>query len=126
MTALSIFSRADWSVFAGLFILSIIYAWLLQLWWRHFPQSYESLTWLQVVIGTGYVLIGLAFILPLEYWIRVCAAFFFACLAIIMRSVFLHSRNQRDAENVNHNNGPNGPAGRGNGRADVTRVQRPN
>ncbi len=124
MTALSIFTTFDWLVFAGLFLLSVLYAWLLHLWWRYFPQSYEALTWLQVVIGTGYVLIGLAFVLPMEYWIRVCAAFFFACLAIITRSVFLHSRNQRDAEqpprpgraadSANHDRGNN-----------AARIQRP-
>jgi len=101
MTVLSIFSLRDWLCFAGLFVLSIIYAWLLQAWWKRYPQSYESLTWLQVVIGTGYVLFGLAFVLPLEAWLKVCAAFFSACLAIIVRSVFIHSVNQRDAEGVN-------------------------
>jgi hypothetical protein len=101
MTVLSLFTLRDWLVFAGLFVLSMVYAWLLQAWWRRYPQSYESLTWLQVIIGTGYVVIGLGFILPLEYWLKVCGAFFFACLAIVARSVFIHSVNQRDAEGVN-------------------------
>lgn len=100
MTALSFLTLSDWLVFGSLFILSIVYAGLLQLWWRRYPQSYDSLTWFQVVVGVGYVLIGLGFILPVEYWIRVCAAFFFACLAIVFRSIFIHSQNQRDAEGV--------------------------
>ena len=97
---ISLFTLHDWLVFAALFLVSIGYAGLLQIWWRRFPQSYESLTWLQVVIGVGYVLGGLSFILPIEMWVRVFAAFLFACLAIVFRSVFVHSANQRDAEGV--------------------------
>lgn len=95
-----LFTLRDWLVFAALFLIGIGYARLLQLWWRRFPQSYEALTWLQVVVGVGYVLVGLGFVLPPEAWLRVAAAFFFACLAIVFRSVFIHSENQRAAEGV--------------------------
>ena len=92
------FSNREWIIFAVVFLLSGGYVPLLQLWYKRYPQSYESLTWFQVVIGVGYVLLGLGFILTLDVWLRVCAAFFFASIPIVIRSIFVHSRNQAEAE----------------------------
>jgi hypothetical protein len=96
-----IFDRLDWIVYAVLFVISVGYAIGLHAWWKRYPQSFADLTWLQVVIGVGYVILGLAVILPLHDWLHVCAAFFFASLPIIFRSVFVSASNQRDAEEMN-------------------------
>ncbi len=87
----------DWLVGGGLLALSVVYAVGLQHWQRHFPESYDDLTWLTVVIGCGYVLLLLALVLPLEWWLRVCGAFFVACIPIIFRSVWNLSRRRRQA-----------------------------
>lgn len=87
-------------VYAILFAISVVYAIALHAWWKRYPQSFADLTWLQVVIGVGYVLLGLGFIIPLHDWLHVCAAFFFACLPIVFRSVFVSASNQRDAEEM--------------------------
>lgn len=98
---LIIFDRLDWIVYAVLFCVSMIYAVILHVWWKRYPQSFADLTWLQVILGVGYVLLGLGFIVPLHDWLHICAAFFFACLPIIFRSVFVSAGNQRDAEEMN-------------------------
>ena len=92
------FTRTDLAVFVALFVISVPYAILLELWRRRFPQSFEALTWFQVVVGVGYVVVALAIILPIEYWLRVFGAFTFASLPIILRSVVIHAINQRDIE----------------------------
>lgn len=97
-----VFNRLDWIVYAVLFSISVIYAITLHVWWKHYPQSFAELTWLQVIIGNGYVLLGLAVTLPLHDWLHTCAAFFFASLPIVFRSVFVNAGNQRDAEEMNH------------------------
>lgn len=97
---IEIFDKSDLIVFGVLFLVGVPYAIALELWQRRFPQSFDALTWFQVVVGVGYVLLGLIFILPLEMWLRVSAAFFFACIPIITRSVSVHSLNQRDAEEI--------------------------
>jgi Trk-type K+ transport system membrane component len=92
------FTRTDLVVFAALFVGGIPYAVLLEVWRQRYPQSFEVLTWLQVMVGVGYVVIALAFILPLDYWLHVLFAFGFAAIPIIFRSVIIHAINQRDME----------------------------
>lgn len=92
-----IFTSSDWLVFVALALVSLAYALALQWWSRQYPESFDDLTWLTVVVGVGYILVGLAFVLDLAAWLRVCAAFAFACLPIIARSVINHARRRREA-----------------------------
>ena len=91
------FSTVDEIVFVSLFILSVLYALVLQWWNGHYPESFDDNTWLTVVIGVGYVLLGLFFVLSVESWLRVCAAFFFASLPIIARSLVNAAHRRRAA-----------------------------
>ena len=91
------FCLLDWLVFGGLFVLSVAYAFVLQWWATRWPESFDDLTWLTVVIGVGYVLIALGCLLELGAWLRVCGAFAFACVPIIARSVVNHARRRREA-----------------------------
>jgi len=92
-----IFSPTDQNVFFVLFLASIFYAVILELWFRQWPESFDDLTWLTVVIGVGYVLLALLYLIPLEEWLKVAAAFFAASLPIIARSVINVSRRRREA-----------------------------
>jgi hypothetical protein len=83
------------SIYAALFLASVGYARALQWWSGHYPESFDDLTWLTVVVGVGYVLLGLRVLLSLDAWLRVCSAFAVACLPIIARSVWNHARNRR-------------------------------
>lgn len=92
------FTLIDWGVFGGIFLTSVGYAILLQKWQRYFPDSFDDLTWLQVVVGVGYVLLWLRLIIPLQYWLIICTAFFFACLAIVFRSIWNTAHQKREVK----------------------------
>ena len=82
--------------YSAIFLTSAAYAPLLSLWQRKDPIGFANSTWLQVVIGVGYVLLFLRLLLDPKAWLKVCCAFFLSCLPIIARSL-LHEtqRNQR-------------------------------
>ena len=79
----------------GLFVTSIIYAVLLQ--WSERRWGFVSAyTWLTVVIGVGYTLIGLA-VLCWQAAVLGLVVFASSCIPIITRSVILdlQERNER-------------------------------
>lgn len=86
----------NWFVFLSLLGFSASYALLLQWWSRDYPESFDDNTWLTVVIGVGYVLLHLAVLIPLRYWILVATAFFVASLPIIGRSLYNRARQRRE------------------------------
>ena len=83
------------SVYLLLFLTSCIYAPLLTLWQRREPVSFAEHTWLTVVIGCGYILLALRLLLDLNCWLRVCSAFFFACIPIVSRSLLQKANHNR-------------------------------
>lgn len=85
-----------WPVFVSLFCFSLAYAVVLQWWHRTYPESFDDNTWLTVVIGDGYVLLHLAAVMPLTYWILVVCAFFVASLPIILRSLYNAAHHRRE------------------------------
>ena len=97
VSVFQVFGLLDWKVFGALLVLSVIYAFLLQLWCKHWPESFSDNTWVTVFIGVGYVLGGLGFLLDWQAWLRVCAAFVFAGGPIIVRSLVNHARRRRAA-----------------------------
>jgi hypothetical protein len=96
-TIYEVFRLVDRQVYLALWLLSVAYAVVLQVWSQRWPESFADGTWLTVVIGVGYVLLGLGFLLSWEAWLRVCAAFFFACLPIVCRSLVNHAKRRREA-----------------------------
>lgn len=88
---------------AGLFLTSIEYVYVLYKWEKYLPDSYADLTWFQVVIGVGYTLLWMRPIIPLEWWIDVCTAFFFASIPIILHSVFVHALRRHEANHIENN-----------------------
>lgn len=93
---MELFTKTDWTIFVILFGISIVYAIILEFWFRTWPETFEELVWLLVVIGDGYVILALAQIVPVEFWLKICGAFFFASLPIIARSIIDVSRRRRD------------------------------
>lgn len=58
----------------------------------------QQQTWLTVVIGVGVDLLILAFALPLETWLLVCAPIAASALGIIGRSLLLQAEAHRAAQ----------------------------
>jgi hypothetical protein len=83
----------DKSVYTAIFGTSIVYAPLLSWWKRADPVSYHQTTWLQTVIGVGYVLLYLRLLLTQENWFKVCVAFFFSSIPVIGRSLLENGTN---------------------------------
>ncbi len=92
-----VFRPIDWKVFVALLLLSLLYAVVLQLWCRFWPESFSDNTWVTVFFGVLYVLGGLGFLLDWRAWLRVCGAFVFAGAPIITRSLINHARRRRKA-----------------------------
>lgn len=92
-----LFRPADWQVFGGLLVLSVGYAVALEEWGRRWPESFSDNTWVSVVIGVAYVLLGLGLLLEMVDWLRVAGAFLFASLPIIGRSLVNQARRRRAA-----------------------------
>lgn len=82
-------------IYGLLFATSLVYAIVLQVSWKYYRQALDEYTWLTVVVGVGYVLLYLRFLIPLEYWLLVCQAFFIACLPIIGRSLYNNLRRRK-------------------------------
>lgn len=94
-------------IYALLCLTSCFYAPLLSLWQRRDPITFNDYTWLTVVIGVGYTLLWLRFLLPLRAWLRVCAAFFVAALPIIARSLHQNICRYRRFHQFNGGGGSN-------------------
>lgn len=84
----------DSAVYTLIFATSLAYAPALTWWHRRDPIGFANNTWLTVVIGVGYTILYLRLLLSPRAWFRLCAAFFFASLPIIARSLL---------QNANHN-----------------------
>lgn len=83
-------------VYLGLFVISCGYAWLLNYWQKSDPVSFNDMTWLQVVIGTGYVLAASLILVSFDAWLLIFCAFAVASLPIVFRSVMhVVSRNKQ-------------------------------
>lgn len=91
----------DKTTYAAIFITSVLYAPLLSIWKRVEPIGYHQTTWLQTVIGVGYVLLWLRVILSWPVWIKVCAAFFFSSIPVIIRSLTETALQNRDYNKFN-------------------------
>lgn len=96
-TIFDVFRPIDCQVYLGLWLASVVYSVILQVWSQSWPESFCDNTYMTVVIGVGYVLLGLGFLLSWEAWLRVCGAFFFACLPIVARSLVNHAKRRRAA-----------------------------
>ena len=90
------FNLTDKMMLGELFLLSAAYALALDWWKQHYPESYDDLTWLQVAIGVGLVLLAALALLDLAAWLRIAAAFAVAGLPIVARSVINYSRRRRE------------------------------
>jgi len=75
------------TVYIALFVASIFYALGLEYARREFQDVYDDLTWLMVVVGVGYVLIGLRALFAEGDWLRICGAFCVAGTPIVVRSL---------------------------------------
>jgi hypothetical protein len=83
-------------IYIGIFVTSLIYAVVLQVWWRLDPDSFEENTWFLVVIGVTYVGLWLKPIVPAEYWNKFFLGFVVACVPVIFRSLYNNAvRNRR-------------------------------
>lgn len=85
-------------MYVGIFATSVIYAVILQWWWRKDPDTFEENTWFLVVIGVAYVMLWLRPIIPNDAWDAVFFGFVVACGPIIGRSLYnnaVRSRNFR-------------------------------
>ncbi len=106
------------NVFIGLFIASIIYAFALNWVERHWPEVFDNHTWITVVIGCGYTIIGLAFILDEGTILLIFYAFVASGLPIVARSLIDEIVKKRDLNHMLNEefdkNGEriSGPAGR--------------
>ena len=74
-------------VYGILFTVSIVYALILEYLKREYQESYDDLVWLMVVIGDGYVLLGLRVLFAAEEWLLICGAFAAAGAPIVARSL---------------------------------------
>lgn len=83
-------------VYSLIFATSLAYAPALTWWHRRDPIGFHSNTWLTVVIGVGYTILFLRLLLAPQAWFRVCAAFFFASLPIIARSLLQNANHNRE------------------------------
>lgn len=72
----------------ALVITSIVYALTLEWLSRRVKLTWQHHNHTKVVIGVGYVLIALRFLLSFECWLTVCAAFFWASLPLLGRSLY--------------------------------------
>jgi hypothetical protein len=108
MSIFDVFRPIDKQVFLALWLISVVYAVVLQVWSQKWPESFCDNTYMTVVIGVGYVILGLGFLLSWEAWLRVCAAFFFACLPIVCRSLVNHAKRRREANGFNKDGGEHG------------------
>jgi hypothetical protein len=107
-TIFEVFRLVDRQVYLALLLISVVYAIDLQIWSQKWPESFADNTYVTVVIGVGYVLLGLGFLLSWEAWLRVCAAFFVACLPIVARSLVNHAKRRREANGFNEDGGEHG------------------
>jgi hypothetical protein len=105
MSIFDVFRPIDKQVFLALWLISVVYAIDLQIWSQKWPESFADNTYMTVVIGVGYVLLALGFLLSWEAWLRVCAAFFVACLPIVARSLVNHAKRRREANGFNEDGG---------------------
>lgn len=101
------FNIATYLTLGTLFFTSVAYAIGLNWWQAHYPESFDDLTWLQVVIGVGFVLLGLLAMLDLLPWLRTTTAFAVASLPIIARSVINYSRRRRQTNGYFEQRGGN-------------------
>ncbi len=108
MSIFDVFRPIDKQVFLALWLISVVYAVVLQVWSQKWPESFADNTYMTVVIGVGYVILALGFLLSWEAWLRVCAAFFFACLPIVARSLVNHAKRRREANGFNEDGGEHG------------------
>lgn len=93
------------TTYALIFLTSLIYSPLLSLWQKIEPISFYNNTWLQVVIGVGYVLLYLRLLLSPRYWFKVCVAFFFASIPIIARSLLHNGKRNSELQKFNGRRG---------------------
>lgn len=85
-------------MYIGIFVTSVIYAFVLQWWWKKDPFSFEENTWFLVVVGVAYVMLWLRPVIPAGAWDTIFFGFVVACGPIIGRSLYnnaIHSRNWR-------------------------------
>lgn len=85
----------DTFIYTMLFLTSVIYAVVLQWWWRADPDGFDDNTWLTVVIGVGYVLLWLRPIIPLDAWLDFGKGFMVAGIPIVFRSLYNNARRNR-------------------------------
>ena len=81
-------------VLVGLFLVSVVYALVLE-WSERLFGFVSEYTWLTVVIGVGYTLVGLA-IASVEAALLALVAFVASSIPIITRSVILDLLARRD------------------------------
>lgn len=75
------------AIYGGLFLVSVIYAVVLQWLRRRFGPALDGATWLMVLVGDGYVVLALRWLVDRAAWETMCWAFLVAGLPIIARSV---------------------------------------
>jgi len=88
-------------VYTAIFATSMAYAPLLSWWKRADPISYQQTTWLQTVIGCGYVLLYLRLLLDGGNWLRVAQAFFVSSIPVIGRSLVENAINNNQYRRQN-------------------------
>lgn len=85
-------------VYGLIFLTSLVYAPLLTTWQRRDPVGFNNNTWLTVVIGCGYTLLYSRLLMPFNAWLRICTAFFVACIPIIGRSLLQNIERGRELD----------------------------
>ena len=87
-------------VFGSLFFLSILYAVGLNWMERHLAELFDDHTWITVVIGVGYTIIGLAILLEKETIWLIFFAFVSSGLPIVARSLINEIRRKKTFNHI--------------------------